>query len=364
MEALEISHLQPTGCTFPIYCSESASCDDCTELKIVDMKLSRLDQHRWKAVLSKRRYLRLHERRSLILSRINARRDPVSVKLPPEVVCQIFHVYIGLHPAKEINLWPFSNARHRDKPIFFETFQPSANLRLGAVCRQWRSIAWEYSPLWNSLHVNITQKHCDHGPQIILEWLERSKNLPLDIRVVPSDSVRGPGVSLDVDVAIMKAIRACVSRWRSVDLRIYEDSTAMDLADIQFLSREHPSYLRHLSLYGQYYGDGLSDCPPINFLSYARRELCKLQILLALTDFRYLVVRLDKSDASTRLGHEHGLGVGADSISGRHSGASHSSQFGLYPSGLDLTSSNTPSNALIIITPGECEPNIRGPAVQ
>jgi hypothetical protein len=203
----------------------------------------------------------------------------MAAKLPPEIACQVFDAYIGLHPAQEIDLWPLSNDMHRGKPIYFETFQPSAHLRLGAVCRQWRSIAWGYSPLWNTLHVNITTKHYVHDPQIILEWLERSKDLPLDIRAVPSELVRGPGVSLGVDMAILKAIRACVSRWRSVDLRIYEDSTAMDIADVQFLSREHPSCLRHLSLYGQYY----DDYPPINFLSYAKREHCNLQALLLLT---------------------------------------------------------------------------------
>src|SRR5882762_3950815 len=63
----------------------------------------------------------------------------------------------------------------------------SIPLSLGAICSYWRDIAWSTPSLWSSLVVRVTEKD---GSHIAQEWLSRSGQLPLSIRIRICSNIR------------------------------------------------------------------------------------------------------------------------------------------------------------------------------
>ncbi|KAF5309424.1 hypothetical protein D9619_012351 [Psilocybe cf. subviscida] len=61
-------------------------------------------------------------------------------------------------------------------------------MRYGAVCRQWRSIAWGYADLWTTLIFPLSAPGYAHGPQLVSGWLERTGNRRLSIQLHDSES--------------------------------------------------------------------------------------------------------------------------------------------------------------------------------
>ena len=78
---------------------------------------------------------------------------------------------------------PYFTYHHDQFLDFFQNnfFFP---LSLGVICSYWRDIAWSTPSLWSSLVVRVTSKHDPHIiAGIAQEWLARSGQLPLSIRI-------------------------------------------------------------------------------------------------------------------------------------------------------------------------------------
>lgn len=256
------THKSPKGvqssiCSFPVYCPRRSSCPECIKLKKIDGEVSRLKQKYWAILLGRRtaekRLSCLQEHKSTILTRLNVRRDPITSRLPYEVVCHIFEAYVGMDPVYSMKLWPISPDMEDEKhsQLLFETFPVNTHLRLGAICRQWRNIAWSHPQLWDNLHLKLGVKHYVHGPALVSEWLARSKGLPLDIRIVPPWG--NDEHQYDLGRTVVKIIKKHESQWRSLHISFgdgYRDilKDPQDIQSIQQSIQNRP-FLRTLSVW-------------------------------------------------------------------------------------------------------------------
>ncbi|PPQ65706.1 hypothetical protein CVT26_000323 [Gymnopilus dilepis] len=86
-------------------------------------------------------------------------------ELPPETMCDIFHLYLGDHLRRS---W-------REKG--------PTPLLLGAVCRRWRDVAWSDTRIWTSIHFSVDRPNLSQRCEIAKQWLLRSKPLPVSIQI-------------------------------------------------------------------------------------------------------------------------------------------------------------------------------------
>ncbi|KDR80369.1 hypothetical protein GALMADRAFT_153996 [Galerina marginata CBS 339.88] len=136
-------------------------------------------------------------------ARINELHSPIVRLLPPEIVSEVFLFCIPIFD-------PF------DEPP--NTKDLSAPLKIGAVCSSWRGTAWATPSLWSTLTFHLTSSmKIPVQTTLLEEWLSRSGQLPLCIRLTSSDEVSWVGVSSE---GMMKAIRKYAPRWRDVDIRL------------------------------------------------------------------------------------------------------------------------------------------------
>ncbi|PPQ78474.1 hypothetical protein CVT25_011869 [Psilocybe cyanescens] len=56
-------------------------------------------------------------------------------------------------------------------------------LTLGAVCLPWRQLAWSTPQLWSHIACDLDNKPLSNKTEVIREWLSRSGQLPLSIRI-------------------------------------------------------------------------------------------------------------------------------------------------------------------------------------
>ncbi|CAA7262906.1 unnamed protein product [Cyclocybe aegerita] len=99
---------------------------------------------------------------------INCVHDPVTSRLPPEVISHIFVLCVP-EPI--------------DIPITFEDKGPSAPLLIGAVCKRWHEIAWSTPDLWTTLYFYLDLNTLPQQQKQLEQWLVRSGELPLSIHL-------------------------------------------------------------------------------------------------------------------------------------------------------------------------------------
>lgn len=232
---------QVDTCTSPALCYSGSSCRECAEIREVKMQISILE-----------------ERKSAAISRINARRDLLTSRLSLEVVCQIFQHYVKLHSERysKPHFYSHSSDIQVGIPTHFSSSSSCAPIYLGAVCRQWRNIAWSHPPLWNNLYIDLSDSHGhEYGPEIVAGWLVRSRGHPLDIRVSEAYGINRDGAE-DQAVAMMNIIKQFSSRWRNLDIHIQYSEMMYSLKDSYFSNHQRASstsLLRSLSLVGLSY---------------------------------------------------------------------------------------------------------------
>ena len=134
-------------------------CDACTKIKAVEEDISAVR-------CSLERLLRKHRE---LRTEMNRNHDPFVVRAPPEVMSTIFEFCFPSNP------WPTHTSRSFPSYV-------SDRLRLGQVCREWRSIAQSTHLLWTDLAVRVDSE-LPWQTDFIREWLIRSGTLPLTIRL-------------------------------------------------------------------------------------------------------------------------------------------------------------------------------------
>ena len=136
--------------------------------------------------------------------KINRSHSAIIRHLPPDVMSTIF----------EFCLPYFTDNYNHILAFIREDF--SFPLSLGAICSYWRDIAWSMPSLWSSLVVRVRS---NNDPHIIAgvaqEWLARSGQLPLSIRILALDN---KPVSALYDI-----INRYSTRWSDLDLCMLPD---------------------------------------------------------------------------------------------------------------------------------------------
>ncbi|KIM42471.1 hypothetical protein M413DRAFT_27218 [Hebeloma cylindrosporum] len=164
--------LRPECCAL-----DGKPCIACTE----DIKLeNKIKEH--EKLIEK-----IHVKRRALRTVMNRNHDHLLHKLPPEIASQIFIQYAYSQPSTS----------HKEYSPF----------TLGAVCQEWRRLAWATPELWCSLAI---ENDYDDLPQLVAEWLERSGSLPLTIVL---DTSRISSHKVDELTAILNKHSA---RWYDV----------------------------------------------------------------------------------------------------------------------------------------------------
>ena len=200
----------------PTFCSRCGDavdegCDSRDELAELDALLERIKLKRYDL---KRKINQLH--------------SPIIRRLPPDVMSTIFEFCL-----------PYFTDHHDQFSTFFQK-DLSLLLSLGAICSYWRDTAWSTPSLWSSLVVRVTNKHDPHiTAGVAQEWLARSGQLPLSIRILAYNN------NLETVSALANILNRYSTRWSYLDLRIppgcYRSFHAIDnhaptLKSIQFSS--------------------------------------------------------------------------------------------------------------------------------
>ncbi|PPQ80574.1 hypothetical protein CVT25_001608 [Psilocybe cyanescens] len=147
-------------------------------------------------------------RQNELRTEINRYHDPLLRCFPPEILSTIFTSFTeqyGMDHLKETN-WQSIN---RCPPLV-----------LGAVCRDWRRVAWSSPQLWTHIKISLTDADDWNCTEIVQECLRRSGQLPLFIKMtcIPLNAE----VGLDpegVFLGLISVINQHSDQWE--DLRLY-----------------------------------------------------------------------------------------------------------------------------------------------
>ena len=142
-------------------------------------------------------------KRYILKRKINQYHSPIIRQLPPDVMSTIF----------ELCLPDFADFQ----------FLPSkadlcVPLSLGAICSYWRDIAWSTPSLWSSLVIRVKRSKRNSHVIIAQEWLTRSGQLPLSIRILSSLYEPIPKSSRQEVSALADIINPYSARWSNFDL--------------------------------------------------------------------------------------------------------------------------------------------------
>ena len=161
-----------------------------------------------------------YENRRKIRTKLNAERDPFILKLPPEIACHIF---------------PLSMGDRRDRIDICQLGKglPTPFL-LGAVCSGWRQLARSTPELWSKLTFSfcdyLSSKNRRNMPHLIADWLGRSGNLPLTLRIsYNGEACNGYPYPLDHETrwnSVIEALNMHSGRWCDVHLELPRDYIA------------------------------------------------------------------------------------------------------------------------------------------
>ena len=149
----------PAACTL----LEGGPCSACKERADIQSQIKRLEEDIFK----------LKEKRHALGTTMNEIHEPFIHKLPPEIGSHIFYLCLPSLDSHESDLWSAQEAEW------------NVPLRLGAVCRKWREVAWATPNLWVAPLLEIKPSTAyslaNSLPSLFREWLGRSGLLPLTI---------------------------------------------------------------------------------------------------------------------------------------------------------------------------------------
>jgi len=126
-------------------------------------------------------------------------------------------------------------------------------LKLGAVCKKWREIAWATPELWTSLRMPDIPEGSSpsFGLQVELaqEWLSRTANLSLDILLETQATSRNPKFNPHVG-KLIEAINSYSGRWQCLDICIPKMYLSLFHNPPSETAQNEKGRLQHLRLHG------------------------------------------------------------------------------------------------------------------
>ena len=195
---------------------ECGPCFPCREREIIRQKIEQLEEE----------IAKLKAKHYALGNRMNAIHDPFIHKFPPEIGSYIFRLCFPILYFEDIRLWAKATTYTRA-------------LRLGAVCRKWRQLAWTTPDLWDTLYLTIQpsmkRSLAESLPGLLHEWLSRSGIRPLTIffrylvsseesDYSPSDAEFSDKSTVDTLESttdlVIDVINLHLGRWRNLHLDV------------------------------------------------------------------------------------------------------------------------------------------------
>ena len=187
----------------PCKLASGRPCASCLELENFDREAQ--------AILE-----RLSENRRRILEKINQRHDPFIQHLPLELASQVFHFCIPPWDPDEDPCF-ISLLWSRSKQRYITPF----NIVLGAICRAWRQVAWSTPKLWSTLPIALHRRGDRKYEELVLEWLGRSAQTPLDVFLVHMRGLASVQLTeeyVDLWKPLIDIANGCSSRWKTLNV--------------------------------------------------------------------------------------------------------------------------------------------------
>ena len=203
---------QKVGCVV----SEGNGCSACVERAAIRDEIKQLEKE----------IIKLKAKYRALGTTANAIHDPFIHKLPPEIGSHIFHLCLPTFDPEV-----YSYYAQKELPQV---------LRLGAVCRKWRQLAWATPNLWEILSITtspeIMRTLARSWAVLINEWLGRSGELPLTIFFLHDpDDFPNPKEFRSTLEPILEVLGLHSSRWRN--LCLYVDPFTLDLFSFKHLNQ-------------------------------------------------------------------------------------------------------------------------------
>ena len=155
--------------SIPCVMLEGSPCSACKERATIRQKVEHLEEE----------IAELKAKYNTLTTTMNAIHDPFIHKLPPEIGSHIFSLCL-----------PTLDHGEQDYSVKQIPVEWAVPLRLGAVCRRWRQLAWATPNLWVTLSLAIgpstRRSLAESLPGLLREWIGRSGALPLTILLVHS----------------------------------------------------------------------------------------------------------------------------------------------------------------------------------
>ena len=184
-------------------------CWACKERADIQDQMKRLEQE----------MIKLKAKYRALGTTVNAIHDPFIHKFPPEIGSHIFRLCLPTPLTHSIFDYPSCTQ---------EAFLWA--LKLGAVCRKWRELAWATPNLWETLSITVIPSTlrtlARSWPGLISEWLGRSGVLPLTITFRRDGFSSNDEEEEEFDDAtnrIIEVINSHSSRWRHLSLKVDAD---------------------------------------------------------------------------------------------------------------------------------------------
>ncbi|PPQ75744.1 hypothetical protein CVT26_001666 [Gymnopilus dilepis] len=177
-----------------------APCVACNRLKYLDKQIKSIH-----GALD--RSLKLYQE---TLDAMNRSHNPALHKLTPDILSRIFHFCIPIVRSEGC--------------LRLSAVEISTPFVLGLVCRRWRQITRETPRLWTRIYISFNPRELSVREDILVEWLNRSKTLPLTI--IMSGTRESPAQFTEHSPALLRVNRIIdvlvqyTKRWSHLDLRI------------------------------------------------------------------------------------------------------------------------------------------------
>lgn len=147
----------------------------------------------------------LNTKRTLFYGRMNHTHDPLTSKLPVELVSKIFMNFLPDTVAPKYG--PYGIYIRGNERVVART----TPLVLGAVCTTWRAITWSTPLLWTSIMVELADLK-KANVDILEGWLHRSGGLPLYIGICGMMGYSMPSIRGAVE-RVMDSFARYAHRW-------------------------------------------------------------------------------------------------------------------------------------------------------
>ncbi|EDR14024.1 uncharacterized protein LACBIDRAFT_321767 [Laccaria bicolor S238N-H82] len=93
--------------------------------------------------------------------------------------------------------------------------QETCPLRLSAVCKAWRDLAWSMSPLWSVIILIKPEPHALHLEEILASWIKRAGNQALSICYEAQST------------SLLERLTQETSKWMNVSISLASESLSM-----------------------------------------------------------------------------------------------------------------------------------------